>query len=71
MKPVELFRRCHVCGQISQSEEQLSRCRHCKKAFAPFYYYDDFHKPVFSEGLERPPVMKDEWPAIQGLTAYW
>tara|TARA_B100001121_G_C18436307_1_gene501624 strand:- start:248 stop:634 length:387 start_codon:yes stop_codon:yes gene_type:complete len=75
VKKVEAFRRCHVCGKTSEvkgnMQMSLDRCLHCKKAFAPFYYYDDFSKPIFSEGLERPPLMIGEWPAIQGLTAYW
>lgn len=75
VKKVETFRRCHVCGQVSESvaesNEVLKHCAYCHKAFAPFFYYDDFLKPINHEGLERPPQMKGEWPAIQGLTAYW
>lgn len=72
MKKVESFRRCHVCGLVTHKEQSLlQRCGHCKKAFAPFFYYDDFTKPVLSEDLERPPLLKGEWPPIQGLTAYW
>lgn len=71
MKKVESFRRCHVCGHVTYSEAAVHRCMKCSKAFAPFYYYNDFEKPVVSEFLERPPLAEGEWQAIQGLTAHW
>jgi hypothetical protein len=33
-------RRCHVCGEVSESAGDILQCRHCKKSLLPFYYFE-------------------------------
>jgi len=36
------IRRCHICGQINESEKSSNeQCAHCGKFFAPFVFFDE------------------------------
>ena len=65
------FRRCHVCGGVSVSQERVEECGNCGKPIAPFYYFDDRISPVLSEGGRRPPFDQKRMNPLLGLTAYW
>lgn len=69
--PVHI-RKCHVCGTINEDEkEPITKCSHCQKSLAPFFYFDDKVKVVLSDTHLRPPLMEGEFSPIHGLTVYW
>jgi hypothetical protein len=71
IKRVIHFRRCHVCGAVTEQEEKIENCRDCHKPIVPFLYYDDtIQVGVASEG-PRPKTKEGEWRPVIGLTAYW
>lgn len=36
------IRRCHVCGEVSESaQSSTEKCSHCGKFFAPFVFFDE------------------------------
>lgn len=65
------YRRCHVCGAVSELKCKIERCNSCGKSISPFFYFDDLLAPVPAEDLLRPPFAKGEVRPIVGLTAYW
>ena len=38
-----LIKRCHVCGQITESHQEIDRCPTCKKSFLPLNYFEKIH----------------------------
>lgn len=66
------FRKCHVCGSISEkSEEPVKKCSKCEKSLAPFFYFDDHTKVTLSDMHLRPPLLDGEFLPIHGLTVVW
>ncbi len=66
------FRRCHICGSVTEAHGQpVARCGHCAKTFAPFYYFDVLHIPISADNLLRPPLLPGERSPIVGLTSWW
>ena len=66
------MRRCHMCGDVTHSEEfPITQCLHCGKAMAPFFYFDDEHKVVWTDFQLRPPRLEGEYHPILGLTVSW
>jgi len=69
-------RRCHVCGNVSESSDDIIKCLHCKKSLLPFYYFDKRKISEYSDNQARPENKKDRdietgYGPIRGLTAYW
>lgn len=79
------FRRCHICGTFNERENSLvDRCANCKKALAPFVFFDEQRAlGVSIEGPDVDPAKKSStmkitrlatqtiYPPIWGLTVYW
>ena len=42
-KGVTIIKKCHLCGHISQSHKEISKCTKCKKSFLPLNYFDKVH----------------------------
>lgn len=38
-----LIRKCHVCGQLVESEQEQEKCCQCGKAFLPLNYFEKIH----------------------------
>lgn len=67
-------RRCHLCGTVSESSDDILKCMHCQKSLLPFYYFDKRKVSEFSDDQERPQTLRDKdtgYGPIRGLTAYW
>jgi hypothetical protein len=78
------FRRCHVCGEMNESENKLvERCFHCKKSLAPFVFFDEKKALGIADVSPENPLKKASsykitrlatqsiYPPIWGLTVYW
>lgn len=65
------FRRCHVCGAVTEHEEKIEHCDQCGKSIVPFLYYDDTAQ--IGHSIEGPKIVvkEGEWKPVIGLTAYW
>lgn len=65
------YRRCHVCGAVTESFQKIERCECCGKHVAPFFYFDDLATTPPSDsgvdGRKTEPGIKP----LLGLTAYW
>lgn len=69
------IRRCHLCSGVTECEgNPVSRCQHCGKAMAPFYFFDETEVVPHSdldEGADVPPQRAGERKPVRGFTAYW
>ncbi|MCC6278576.1 MAG: hypothetical protein IT289_11740 [Oligoflexia bacterium] len=71
-------RRCHVCGDVTESETDVLKCGGCGKSLLPFYYFDKKKIKEMADGDVRPDNFRDlerdpesGYGPIRGLTAYW
>lgn len=37
---LSLFRVCHSCGHVNESQRELERCQKCRKSFLPLEYFN-------------------------------
>ena len=73
MEKPNYFRRCHMCGAVSEIENDchIQCCENCGKPWARFRYFDDRLTPTQSDKALRTPLNEGEWIPINGLTVYW
>lgn len=64
------FRRCHVCGAVTERNERIDQCDHCGKWLVPFFYYDEVLAPPASDDQERPLSEPGEYRLV-GLSVSW
>lgn len=73
-KPMHV-RRCHCCGEVLMSEEEILKCTSCHRSLLPFFYFDKRKVKEIGDNEERPTVDQDKdtsgYGPIRGLTAYW
>lgn len=73
-KPLNV-RRCHCCGEVSMSEEEILKCLSCKKSLLPFFYFDKRKVKDLDDNKLRPETEEDRdtsgFGPIRGLTVYW
>ena len=72
-KEVVLIRKCHQCGQVHESTQELQKCVKCSKSFLPLNYFDKVHEvrqedyhSLFAESHE---LTSEE--LIKGLFVLW
>lgn len=72
------IRRCHVCGEVCEAQGQLvTKCEHCGKHLAPFYYFDERQAMNLISPEEADKEYKQsalplkEYPPLWGLAVYW
>ena len=68
-----LIKKCHVCGQVTESMTELDKCVGCGKAFLPLNYFTKIHDhkeakfiELFAESHE---LHEDE--LVKGLYVLW
>ncbi len=58
------FRRCHICGAVSETENALvDKCGHCGKFFAPFVFFDE-KAALGMDAAEKQDSAKDDMPSV-------
>lgn len=74
------IRRCHVCGEVNESEKSaIDRCLCCGKHLAPFLFCKDVglqkndnlaevQKTVTENSSS---FLKAEYPPLFGISLYW
>ena len=75
------FRRCHLCGGVSESSSgRVQACSKCGKVMAPFFFFDELLTRTLSSSEIRTgnysfPQSTDNsqapYPPLRGLTAFW
>lgn len=68
-----LIKKCHVCGHIMESAQEVQKCQKCKKSFLPSNYFAKVHsksqaeyEQLFADSQEL-----HENDLIKGLTVIW
>ena len=68
-----IIKKCHVCGQVSETTAEIERCIKCNKAFLPLKYFMKVHeqedsklKDLFASSDEL-----DEKDLIKGIYVLW
>lgn len=64
------FRRCHVCGAVTERNDPVDQCETCGKFISPFFYFDERTIAVKAESGSVNPGQGQMRPLI-GLAAYW
>jgi len=74
-KSVNIIKRCHCCGQVTESATEIDKCVSCGKSFLPLNYFSKVHdhegkkyefKDLYAEGHEL-----EEDDLIIGLYVLW
>lgn len=74
-KSMKIIKRCHVCGQITESSSEIDKCVSCGKSFLPLNYFSKVHdhegkqynfKDLYAEGHEL-----EQEDLIIGLYVLW
>ena len=68
-----LFKKCHVCGHINESHNELERCQKCQKSFLPSSYFSKVHEQsgLKYKQLYSPVNELDEKDLIIGIHVIW
>lgn len=68
-----IIKKCHVCGEISESQVEIQRCNSCGKSFLPLNYFHKVHahdstdfKELFSDTQD---IHEDD--LIKGIYVIW
>ena len=68
-----LIKKCHSCGHIMESAQEVQKCGKCKQSFLPVNYFAKVHsksqkdyEQLFAHGHEI-----HEEDLIKGLTVLW
>ena len=74
-KQTQIIKKCHVCGQLTESSTEIDKCVCCGKSFLPLNYFSKIHdhegksyryKDLFAESHEL-----TEEDLIIGLYVLW
>ena len=73
MERKQLFRLCHNCNCLNESEEEILRCTSCNKGFLPINYFEKIRARAQQAAKEGPsenlpgPIFSP----INGLIVFW
>ena len=65
------FRRCHVCGAVTEQHERIERCGPCGKPIVPFLYFDERTVSIPSAEGMRTAIRNGDWIPLLGLSVCW
>lgn len=68
-----LIKKCHLCGHMMESAEEVKKCTKCKKSFLPVNYFSKVHSknPKDYDALFASSHELHESDLIKGLTVLW
>ena len=68
----QLFRICHVCDTLNESEQEILRCDKCGKGFLPINYFEKIRSRAQAAGLEDDENMPSfALTPINGIIVFW
>lgn len=67
-----LYKQCHCCGYVHESEKEVERCLKCQKSFLPLKYFEKIHDhhQNFSELFSQVEELEEK-DIIKGLIVLW
>ena len=68
-----IIKKCHICGHLNDSFEELQNCNKCNKAFLPLNYFIKVHEDdslKFSELFADSTDLHEE-DIIKGIYVLW
>ncbi|MBL7666259.1 MAG: hypothetical protein JNM93_14075 [Bacteriovoracaceae bacterium] len=68
-----IIKKCHVCGALTESENEIERCAKCNKAFLPLKYFNKIHEnqnTQFKDLFSSSEDITDE-DLIKGIYVLW
>lgn len=65
------FRRCHVCGDVTNAQSPVQHCENCGKPIATYCYFNEQDVIIPCDDKERPRYKDAQVIPIVGLSAYW
>lgn len=73
MERRQLFRLCHSCGHLNESDQEILRCAKCARSFLPINYFEKIRAKLASGVATDAPA---ELPnlvgsPINGLIVFW
>lgn len=76
MERKQLFRLCHNCNRLNESEEEILRCTKCGKGFLPINYFEKIKARAVQAGqlakdLETQDLLASVFSPINGLIVFW
>ncbi len=71
---IVLIKKCHMCGEMIESQSEVQRCPSCNKSFLPLNYFSKVHDVKtaddFRQLFENSDLLcEDE--LIKGLYVLW
>lgn len=68
-----IIRKCHICGTVMESSEELRKCTSCNKSFLPLNYFRKVHAPneesFFEMFLPGSELVEED--LIRGIYVLW
>lgn len=71
MEKKQLFRLCHSCNTLNESEEEILRCSKCGKGFLPINYFEKIRARAKMSGQEGENLATFSFSPINGLIVFW
>ena len=71
---IQLFiKKCHVCGKVMESNQEIKRCTCCNKSFLPLRYFQKLEQSSTSEFEDMFSFSDDLHPEdlIIGINVLW
>lgn len=72
-KSKTIIRKCHCCGQVTETHSESDKCVSCAKSFLPLNYFDKIHgdqKYKFEDLFDDANEIEEE-DLIKGLFVIW
>ncbi len=68
-----LIKKCHVCGHVMETAQEVQKCGKCKKSFLPVNYFSKVHSKSQAEYDQLFAYSHElhETDLIKGLTVLW
>lgn len=71
MEKKQLFRLCHTCNRINESEEEILRCTGCGKGFLPINYFEKIRARAQAAAKDGENLPSMSFNPINGLIVFW
>jgi hypothetical protein len=68
-----IIKKCHMCGHLMESVDEIRKCQKCKKSFLPVNYFSKVHSKNQKEydQLYANSQEMHEADLVKGLTVLW
>jgi hypothetical protein len=71
MERKQLFRLCHVCDCLNESDEEILRCVSCGKGFLPINYFEKLRTRAQQASQNGEESVMPVFSPLNGLIVFW